>query len=212
MEKGEKSFASVLIPAPLKEPLLYSVPRPMRESLKTGTRVLVPLGRRKISGVVVEFCAETSIPGVREILEPLDDRPIVDASLLNLCRWMAKYYLASLGEVLATVLPSSLRVESRKTVVLRDGDVTVQGQLANEILQEIKGRRRLLVKSLAGKFSDRGLYRALDHLVSAGAVEIHERLKKPRSAEAPHSSPSGIGSSVDGLKKPILTEEQKTAL
>jgi primosomal protein N' (replication factor Y) len=212
MEKGEKNFALVLIPSPLKEPLLYSVPQKIQDNLATGMRVLVPLGGRKVSGVVLGFCAETSISGIREIIEPLDEGPILDASLLELCRWISKYYLASLGEALKTVLPSTLRVESRRIVVLRNGEAPLHNQLANEILEEVKKKRRVSVTSLVRKFSNQGVYRALDHLVSAGAIEIRERLKDSRRAEASRPVPAASDSPLDVPPKLTPTEEQEKAL
>src|SRR5699024_9227013 len=76
-----------------------------------GTRVVVPFGRREHVAVIVAtdvepLVAETQI---KPILRCLDDAPVLDTALLQLCRWCARYYHHPLGEVLATVLPASLR-------------------------------------------------------------------------------------------------------
>ncbi|MCZ6546543.1 MAG: primosomal protein N', partial [Deltaproteobacteria bacterium] len=70
-----RKFAQVVIPSPVKDPLIYSVPSALEARLATGMRVLVPLGKRKVTGVVVGFSAQTSLEKVREILDVLDDRP-----------------------------------------------------------------------------------------------------------------------------------------
>ena len=44
----------------------------------------------------------------KAVLESPDAQPAVGASLLELCRWMADYYIVPLGVVLRTVLPAAL--------------------------------------------------------------------------------------------------------
>src|SRR5512134_2859021 len=117
MRAAEKNFARVIIPSPLKEPLVYAVPAALRESLAVGMRVLVPLGKRKVCGVTYEFLATTSVPDTREIMAIQDDRPIIDAGLIRLCQWMAQYYVASLGDALTTVLPPAVRRATERIVV-----------------------------------------------------------------------------------------------
>jgi primosomal protein N' (replication factor Y) len=121
--------------------------------VSVGSRVLVPLGKRRVTGVVAGFSPTTSFPQVREILELLDERPILDGPLLALCRWIAKYYLAPLGEVIRTVLPPGLRVESRRWAVALKEEVPIDGELDREVFAEIEGKGKVPLKSLARKYS-----------------------------------------------------------
>ena len=50
-----QKLAQVIIPSSLRDPLIYSVPSSLDELLKIGMRVVVPLGARKVAGVVVDF-------------------------------------------------------------------------------------------------------------------------------------------------------------
>ncbi|NIT03107.1 MAG: primosomal protein N', partial [Candidatus Latescibacteria bacterium] len=101
---GDGRFARVVIPSPLKDPLIYKIPASFQGDLRIGMRVQVPLGRQKVTGVVSEFLSESPLIQVKEISNLLDERPILDSSLLELTRWISQYYLAPLGEVLGTVL------------------------------------------------------------------------------------------------------------
>jgi len=74
MLKREEKFAQVIIASPLKEPLTYAIPPLMQGDLKIGMRVSVPLGQRRVTGVVMGFLTETSLNQVREILALLDER------------------------------------------------------------------------------------------------------------------------------------------
>ncbi len=181
MQRGDEKFAKVIIPSPLKEPLIYSIPSHLKVDLKIGMRVSVPLGRREVTGVVVDLLPATSLPQVRDILAILDERPILDHSLLRLTRWVSQYYLSSPGEVLTTILPPSLRSESQRLIYLRPGELPVARGLERKILDEVqrKGGKSTL-KSLARRFQGGGLYRVLNRLATMGAVDVRERALKVR--------------------------------
>src|SRR5690348_9048483 len=97
-----------LPPVPSHDLLTYRVPEPLRDRVQPGVRVRVPLGRQTRTGVVAAF-AEAEPPGeLRSVVEVLDAQPFLTAELLELCRWAARYYLAPLAEVIATIVPATL--------------------------------------------------------------------------------------------------------
>ena len=75
-----------------------------------GVRVVAPFGRRRVTGFVVGV-PRRAPPGVelRAIGRRVDTRPVFDAALLELARWVADSYLCSLGEALAAMIPSGRR-------------------------------------------------------------------------------------------------------
>jgi primosomal protein N' (replication factor Y) (superfamily II helicase) len=178
MSTESERFARVVIPTPLRDPLTYTVPQPLHEQIAVGMRVLVPLGKRKVTGIVLELLRESPIARTREILATLDERPILDRKLLELGQWIAQYYLASLGEVFGTLLPPSLRREIQRTIVLKPGKFFVRGSLENKILHRLQqSRGKISVKSLTRELTGSGnLYDAIERLEAIGALEIRERL------------------------------------
>src|SRR5438876_192952 len=97
-----------LPPVPRHDLLTYRVPEPLRERVRPGVRVRVPLGRQTRTGVVAAF-ADALPPGeLRSIVDVLDADPFLPADLLELCRWTARYYFVSLAEVIATIVPASV--------------------------------------------------------------------------------------------------------
>src|SRR5438132_9729005 len=119
MNKSVGNFVRVVIPSPVKESLIYRVPPVFLERISVGMRVIIPLGRRKVTGVVFELLAATSLVDTREILALPDERPVLEDTLRHLSQWMAQYYLANLGEVLATILPPGLRSQSHRTIIFK---------------------------------------------------------------------------------------------
>src|SRR6266852_4826713 len=115
-----------LPPLPRHDLLTYRVPEPLRDRVRPGVRVRVPLGRQTRIGVVAAF-AEAEPPGeLRSIVDVLDAEPFLPTELLELCGWAARYYLAPLAEVIATIVPASLRalVAAGLIEVLRARDPT----------------------------------------------------------------------------------------
>ena len=206
------NFARVAIPSPLKESLIYEVPSLFCERVSVGMRVIIPLGRRKVTGIVFELLPATSLRETREILALPDERPVLDDTLLRLSQWMAQYYLASLGEVLGTILPPALRRQSQRTVVFKDGTFLVNDAVERKILEIYRQRKgKISVKTLARLMAGRNIYHALERLEAIGAIEIHERLPSQRK----RTKDSGLNSPLSSPGIPtrfILSPEQKNAL
>src|SRR5437762_8003701 len=105
-----------LPPVPRHDLLTYRIPEPLRERVRPGVRVRVPLGRQTRTGVVAAF-ADTLPPGeLRSIVDVLDADPFLPADLLELARWTARYYLASLAEVIAAIVPAGVPSPARERV------------------------------------------------------------------------------------------------
>lgn len=182
MKAEAQLFARVVIPSPLKHALTYSVPLSFREQISVGMRVLVPVGKRKLTGIVFEILGKTLRAETKEIIALCDDRPVLDPALLRLCQWIAQYYLATPGEVLATVLPPNLRNESRRIVIAKSGSSYRGDGLEYEILDLLRQNGgKVTVKSMTRKLSGGSkVYHALAKLESIGAIEIREQLTGQR--------------------------------
>lgn len=84
------------------------------ESVEPGLRVIVPFGRRKLVGVVVEQVDAPAIDPaqVKPVEQVLRDLPPFAPDWMRLARFAAEYYQRPLGEVMLPVLPPPLRKPS----------------------------------------------------------------------------------------------------
>jgi primosomal protein N' (replication factor Y) (superfamily II helicase) len=114
-------FVQVALPLPVFRTFTYEVPEELRPRVAEGARVLVPFGRRERIGWIDRVVEQPGIARTRPIHGVLDARPSVPPPLLRLCRWIADYYLAPLGQVLRTALPGALSDSSTDLVALADG-------------------------------------------------------------------------------------------
>ena len=104
----------VILPLAIADTYTYSVPDGMT-CPEVGKRVLVPLARKTITGLIYRIHKQNAnaIVGgksiqLRNIIEILDEYPVVLPSQLSLWRWIADYYLCTIGEVMAAALPARL--------------------------------------------------------------------------------------------------------
>ncbi len=141
----------VALPIPINSTFTYLTDGPLPAK---GTRVLVPFRREERVGWVVGEGSGAGVSKLRPILDVLDEVPSVPLDLLQLAMWMAEYYLAPLGMVLRTALPSVLSDSSRDylSVVGTPKELPTgrEGKLLGALLEAGKPRRvRTLRKALA---------------------------------------------------------------
>jgi primosomal protein N' (replication factor Y) len=96
----------------------YAVDAPLRDAVRRGVRVLVPLGARRAVGIVIDLPKSSPHPKLKTIAAVLDAQPLLDDTLMRLCQWMAEYYLCSFGEAVSTALPGSMRITLARVVRL----------------------------------------------------------------------------------------------
>src|SRR5512143_2394486 len=98
------SYAHVALPLPLRKTFVYRLPDELKERVRPGSQVQVPFRGRQRRGIVVELSAADGRPDARDVGAVLGE-PLFDRHLLEFTRWVADYYLAPWGEVLAGALP-----------------------------------------------------------------------------------------------------------
>jgi len=98
------SFALIALPVPVRQLFTYRVPDALEGNALPGAPVDVPFRGRAARGVVVERIATTPLNNVRDVAKVLG-APLLSAHVLALAKWVAEYYLAPPGEVIAAALP-----------------------------------------------------------------------------------------------------------
>lgn len=179
------SYANVVFPVPVEHAFTYRVPEEFRASVKVGQRVLAPFGRRRLTGFVVELTESTDLTELKEIADVLDAEPVFANELLQLCRWIADYYVCPLGEVLKAALPAGIHQESRRMVrLLKEVDEELLQEMARRaplqarLLCALRGKSPLSTLQLQRKVGGRGLTCALAQLQERGLVVLEEVLGK----------------------------------
>ena len=110
------AYCDVAVPVPLDATFTYSIPESLPEPC-VGGRIIVPFREKRLCGVVTELHDRKPDFAAKPILQVLDTAPALTPELMQLGRWIARYYIAPIGEVLRTMLP--LSAEFRRVVGYR---------------------------------------------------------------------------------------------
>jgi len=177
---GRVRVRVALVPAQGDTPELdYAVADAATADAALGSRVIVPLGRRRATGVVVGLPSEVVDDSLRDVLSVVDANPVLDRDLLELCRWMADYYVASLGDVLESALPLGLRFKLER-IAFRAGAVegaSTPGERAVLAALDARGGSASLA-TLRADLPGSDVARTLKRLETAGAVRMEESLAR----------------------------------
>lgn len=109
-------YCDVALPVPLDRVFTYAL-KPDEDTPAVGCRVLVPFRTEKMTGIVTRLHDEAPPVEAKPIEALLDLEPVLAAELMELGAWIAKYYIAPLGEVLRSMVP--LMAEVRHHVLYR---------------------------------------------------------------------------------------------
>ena len=129
MPEGSYLYCDVSLPVPLDQPFTYALPETLRHRVRAGSRVVVPFGPRKLTGVILRCHDEPPAVATREALRLIDAEPVLGAELLALGRWIAGYYCAPLGDVLRGMLPLASEIRRGKIWSLTDAGRDAARQL-----------------------------------------------------------------------------------
>ncbi len=199
-------FIQVALPLPLFQTFTYAVEEGLANPVVVGSRVVVPLRSGKEVGVCIGVSDVSPLKRKpKAVLESPDAEPAIGPSLLELCKWMADYYIVPLGVVLRTVLPAALTGArdsrpSRKTrrVVKLGADIPSLLQRDKAFARSRQQRAVFeLVESLGGNTSVENLSAQIDF--SPSVIKSLEKrgllvIEEEEVERDPFSSRGGISS------------------
>lgn len=183
----EPLFVEVAVPAPRTSPFTYRVPDGLRERIEEGMRVVVPLGGRQVTGVVVGLSETCGLAGVRDVVGVLDEGPVFDRGMLEFCRWVADYYLCGWGEALRAALPSGIGAGSVRNLVLLPryarataDDLNLRTDQEREVFASLAEEGRISVEALRRRYGAGVARRVISALGRAGIAEVRSEARGPR--------------------------------
>jgi primosomal protein N' (replication factor Y) (superfamily II helicase) len=190
------STLRVALPVPLPQLFDYLLDTD-QPTVRPGCRVLVPFGRGRRVGVVVEAGgpAQVETARLKPILRVLDREPLFDDELRATLAWAAQYWLGAPGEVYANAMPGALRAPREAPQTGEEGwRLTAAGREVHAAGSR-RGRSRQLLARLAegacriGTLNDAvpGWRDAARRLAAAGLVErcrmdVEEGVASPQPA------------------------------
>jgi primosomal protein N' (replication factor Y) len=90
----------------------YLVPAELEGVVQVGSRVKVPFGPRQALASVIEILEASTQSKLRTILKVTGQTPLVTPKVMELARWIARYYCCPIEIALRSVLPDAVRQEA----------------------------------------------------------------------------------------------------
>lgn len=114
-------YVDVVLPLALRYTLTYEADPSRPELVRPGMRVVVPLKAGKLYTGVVWRVHDERPEGyeVKPVTDYLDTEPVMLPHMQQFWETLARYYLATLGEVMTVALPAGLKLESKSRFVLK---------------------------------------------------------------------------------------------
>ncbi len=138
-------YAEVSVNSPVAQRRTFSYAIPVGLSIEVGQAVWVPFGDKLLQGVVLELARYPSVEETREIAGVIEPRPLLSPSQVLLARWISDYYLSSLFDAVALMLPPGFerRVVTFICPTSHEYDASSLTRQQRQVLELVRQRGRV---------------------------------------------------------------------
>jgi primosomal protein N' (replication factor Y) len=219
-------YCEVALPVPLRSTFTYALPAALNGESLVGRRVVVPFRNRAMIGVAVGESDQPPDPSrvksrVQEIAEVMDPVPALPPKLIELGRWISRYYLAPIGESFRAMLPPEVELRHQREYTLTDsGRAFLRELSAAPELAGMESVEHILLRRLGKNdppASAAALHRlpgaeaVADQLVRRGYISVHNVVhhRKARSQKIvawnpAHAESAGAGAAAEDKIRSVL--------
>ncbi|MGA9767741.1 MAG: primosomal protein N' [Blastocatellia bacterium] len=186
-------FAETAVPVYVRQTFTYHLPGDMARRAQIGCRVIVPFGKKLITGFIValheHLQGEISESDIKEVEELVDESPIISRDILHLTKWMSDYYYAPWGECLRTALPAGATVATEQVLTITEAGRSALSHVSAGFSWSSSKIQALELLAGTGAIGSRELERQLSkshatalirQLERAGYINVAERVSESR--------------------------------
>lgn len=159
-KEGDNMTVDVLVQMSIgnqNQMFTYAVSPDLVDKIKIGIRVTVPFGSRKIEGFIIGINNNIkSDYELKEIIDVIDEKPVLNEELLDLGIYMSNLYLAPLIHCYQTMLPVALKAKKRSRVGIKEEKYIVLNKTEGEIKNYISTNKSMLQNDILLKVLEQG--------------------------------------------------------
>lgn len=224
MTERKTFFVDVILPIPIHQEFTYRAPFDMNPHLQKGIRVVVPFGKSKLlTGIITRIHEEVPQKYTAKYVEHLlDEHPIITGNQYSFWKWISKYYLAPIGDVMNAALPSNFKLASETKVVLHpDFESTNKtfSEREHQIIDSLEIREELTLKEIAEIVGIKTIQPIIKSLIDKRVVITLEELNDKFTAKTdtfvcvnPVFSESDLNEVIQSLESSTAKAKQLEAL
>jgi len=170
-----KKYIEIALPINSDRTFTYS--HPENTSPVIGQRVLVNFNYRLKTGIIIALLdkPECDEYKVKNILEIIDDDPIINEELFSFARWISKYYYCPIGLVFKAMLPSGINVNTFQKIILKNEHNIKEASIC--IIQHLKKNNNETTLAELKESKIPSLFKKIVELEEEGIIEIERKFK-----------------------------------
>ena len=179
----------------------YLVPDNLIDEIEIGKRVLVPFGNQKLEGFILNIKDKVEVDyKIKEILEIVDENPVLNEELLELGKYISTKTLCNLISAYQTMLPAALK--AHKDFIVNKKYITYIKLIDNTYIPKNDNQKEIL-----DKLKDKMILKS--ELTKISVSSINTLLKNKVIEEIKEETYRLDNSSNTSDKRVILNEEQQ---
>ena len=181
----KQKYVDVIIPLPLDGYFTY---HSNNLEIKIGQRVVVQFGRVKLYSALVSKIhfnkPEKYTP--KPILSVIDEVPIVNSVQLEFWKWISKYYMSNIGDVMNNALPNLFKLTSESQVVINnsfDGDIENMSNDEIKFISILTNNDKISIQQIRKHIDKSILFKVLSDLIDKEVIYLREDIKSKYKAK-----------------------------
>ncbi|MQP23700.1 primosomal protein N' [Flavobacterium sp. LMO8] len=176
-------FIEVVLPLAVSKTFTYQVSEAEFHYIQIGMQVAVPFGKTKIYTALVLDKTNTppQLYEAKEIHQILDEKSVVNLHQIEHWKWIASYYMCSLGEVFRSALPSGYILESETIISAKENAELDSDDLKDDeylILEALKSQSSITVQDVIKILGKKTVFPIINRLLAKGALVLQEEISE----------------------------------
>jgi primosomal protein N' (replication factor Y) len=181
-------YVEVAVVLPVIGTYYYQVPSELRQKVAVGRQVLVPFGRRRLTGYILGI-QERMPDGVGAVIRDVLRVNTVECHFreahLTFYRWLSNYYLFPLGEVIRCALPGGTSSSTRRTASMSEAGLLSlrESRLDQEetaVLSLLREHSAMSLRQIRNRLPAYNAGRICRRLGRRGLIIWEDQLQEPR--------------------------------
>ena len=184
LSKRTTIFLDVILPLALPKTYTYRLPGEFNSLAAIGKRVVVEFGTgKKQYAAIVEKVHENppKTYQAKYIEGFLDDHAIINSIQMEFWKWISKYYMANIGDVMVAALPGGLRLASESRVLLHPSYQEVIEELTDDeylVVEALEVQNVLSLSEISKILNLKFIQAKVKSLIEKKAVMVEEEIKQ----------------------------------
>ncbi|MFC1970965.1 primosomal protein N' [Chloroflexota bacterium] len=165
-------YAEVSVNSPIAQRRTFSYTIPSGLNINPGQAVWIPFGNKILQGIVIELSPYPAVEETREIIDVIEPEPILSPSRVSLARWISDYYLSSLFNAVALMLPPGFE---RKAVTFisaihQEPDISSLTEEQRLVINSLVGQDRVELRKLEKALGKKKATAVISQMVRGGLL------------------------------------------